>query len=336
MLFVNEKYTPIKNILNHVSEAKNVVSEADNSWGEKFESIICDAMNNRGKIPGGVSKYTSDIEANMTASPEEVYANIYNSLKDKTKGFGEFHKLANSDVEVSDEWRELGMYDAFKATPNKTPKTDIISGNNKYRISIKSGVGARLMSGAICETIATLRAAATGDYKKTFDDLFNDLLSSGAKTRARIHGSTSAILKKLKGKDTSEDEDESAILRINAVKSRLDDLMKTAEGKLREDILMEATTGDVKFGEGNPGSANFVLIWNPNNGICELYKAKEYVDKFGSNYAIRTAYKSSSVKLRDPKTGEEYKTGDYDTWMVLSIVDTTPAPKTKSTSKKKL
>jgi len=329
MLFVNEKYTPIHKIINETKVTdEDKVYEADNSWGEKFESIICDAMNNKGKLPKGGSAYASDIEANMTATPEEVYANVYNSLKTKLKGFGELHKLANSDVEVSDEWRELGMYDEFKATPNKTPKTDIISGNSKYKISIKSGIGARLMSGAICETIATLRAAAEGEYKKLFDDLFTDLLSSGAKTRARIHGSTSAILKKLKGKDQSDDEDENAILRINAVKSKLDEVMKKAEGKLRENILMEATTGDVKFGKGD-GAANYVLIWNPNDGTCELYNAKDYVDKFGSHYAIRTAYKSSSVKLRDPETGEEYKTGDYDTWMVLSIVDTTPAPKTK-------
>ena len=330
MLIVNEKYNSLDRIFNEKHTSR--LFEADNSWGEKFESIICDAMNHKGKLPKGGSAYAADIESNMTSTPEEVYANIYNSLKNSLKGFGELYKLPNKDVEVTDKWRELGMYDEFKATPNKTPKTDIISSNGKYKISVKSGIGARLMSGAICETIATLRAASDGEYRQLFDDLFADLLSSGAKTRARIHGSTSAILKKLKGKDQSDDEDEIAILRINAVKSKLDEVMKKAEGKLRENILMEATTGDVKFGKG-PGSANRVLIWNPNNGICELYKAKDYVDKFGNHYAIRTAYKSSSVKLKDPVTGEEHKTGDYDTWMVLSIVDTTPAPKIKKKSK---
>ena len=324
MLVVSNKYESLNRILE-----RKVINEADNSWGEKFESIICDAVKNKGKLPKGGSAYESDILENMTASPAEVYANVYNSLKmlDGTNPY----KLENSAVEVTPEWKKLGMYDEFKAVPNNTPKSDIVAG--KYKISIKSGVGARLMSGAICETIATLRAAATDEYKQLFDDLFTDLLNSGAKTRARIHGSTSAILKKLKGKTTSDDEDENAILRINAVKSKLDEVMKTAEGKLREAILMEATTGAVKFGKNSDGRATHVLIWDPNNGTCKLYTAKDYVKEFGDHYAIRTAYKSSSVKLTDPETGEKYKTGDYDTWMVLSIVDTTPAPKLKNSKK---
>lgn len=311
MLIVNSKNESLDYVLN----AGKTVNEADNSWGEVFESIICEAWNNKGKVPGD-SRYAAELKSHKL-SPETVYKNIYTSLKSKMKSAGSLRKLPNSEAEVTQEWIELGRYKEFDATPNNTPKTDIISDNGKFRISVKESTGARLMSGAMSETMATLLAAATDKDREKLLNLLDSLI--GLKTRARINGTTKSVLNRLKGKDSSDDPDEAAIIRINAIKTEIDNMLKSISSEMRNAILIEAASGAVKFGKDSPACANYILTWDPKTGDCELTDVKEFIKSHGDKYKIKTAYKSSSVKMKDPATGKEVKTGQYDSWMVMSI-----------------
>lgn len=314
MLFVNEKYNSINSILSNTNEAKEVVSEADNSWGEIFESIICEAYNNKGKVPEK-SQYAATVES-RGMSPQTLYKNIYDSLK-KYK-MPHIRKLENANP-VTDEWYRLGLYKESGSTPNNTPKTDILGG--KFHISVKEGSGARLMSGAVNESIATIRAAIESlndaDLNKEVNDLFNKLKSVG--TRARLSSAdltVGAIKKKYKGISYSNDdldEDERKVLTIEELKIEFNEFVAKVNSNkdIREAIIREALTGTVKFGKDSTSCANYILTWE-NDGTCHLYTIDEFYNEFGSHYRVKSAFKSSAVTRKGVRVGR-------DIWMVLSI-----------------
>lgn len=150
-----------------------------------------------------------------------VYENIYKSLvpqlgisidvdnKDTWIPVKEIDKLQTSECAVTDQWEELGKYKQFSSRPNKTPKTDLIY--KDIHISVKSGVGARLMSGGICETLATIGAAiknTTGhDDMETKLTELTDYINNNGGTRIKINASCRTILNRLvkAGKLTPEE-----------------------------------------------------------------------------------------------------------------------------------
>lgn len=220
--------------------------------------------------------------------------------------------------DTTEEWYELGMY---TKKPNTTPKTDIIVSSKKgVKISVKEESGARLMSGAINETIATIRVAVeeSGDValKEFAESIFEKL--KGHDTRGRIKGTTAGILKKLKLREDPnaepEDKSEKVIWYIEQAKRELAALIKEIKKfpKAYRALLHEAITGEVKFGKDNPACANYVLTWN-DKGECDVYDVDEYINKFGASYKIYATYKSSSVKVAGVKSGER------DSWMVMSL-----------------
>ena len=320
MLFVNKKYESIQSLMSKtINEDKSTsdkVFEADNSWGEIFESIICEAYNNKGKVPNG-SKYLPIIEGrNLDAN--KLYQTIYNSLK-KYK-MPKIEKLGNVKGSVTSEWIKLGLYKESGTAPNNTPKTDIIGG--KFHISVKEGTGARLMSGAVNESIATIRAAIksldNAELNKEVNDIFAKLKSVG--TRARLSSSdvtVGGVKKKYKGVDyTNADltDDERKVLTIEELKKEFNEFVAkiNSDHSIKEAIIREALTGAVKFGENSESCANYILTWDAD-GTCHLYTIDEFYAKYGSHYKVKAAFKSSSVtNAKGDKVGR-------DIWMVLSI-----------------
>jgi hypothetical protein len=81
------------------------------------------------------------------------------------KGINKKFKKLSSIFDTTDVWKKLGEY---TKSPNKTPKTDIISEDGKYKISVKKFGGSQLMSGSEQETRATLLSCI--DYIDNEDD----------------------------------------------------------------------------------------------------------------------------------------------------------------------
>lgn len=295
-------------------EELNMIFEADNSWGEIFESIICEAWNSQGKTLGDYAK-----EAEKRGiDPDTLAKNIYDCLS-KTGIISDkltLNKLDNVP-DTTQTWYDLGLY---TKKPNTTPKTDIISNDNSVKISVKEESGARLMSGAVNETIATIRVAIeeSGDaaLKEFAEGIFEKL--KGQSTRGRIKGTTASILKKLKlREDPSQepnDESEKVIWQIEQAKNELAALIEEIKKfpKAYRALLHEAITGEVKFGKESPATANYILTWD-KKGNCQMYGIDEYINKFGNSYKIYATYKSSSVKV------DGVKTGARDSWMVMTL-----------------
>ena len=301
----------MKNLFEYLQN----IFEADNSWGEIFESVICEAWNSQGKSLGKYEEFV----AKKGLNPQEVCQNIYKCIIEANilSPGDELSKL-NNVPETTSEWYELGMY---TKKPNTTPKTDIISDKKGIcKISVKEESGARLMSGAVNETIATMRAAVNNSGNKEVQDFVDEIVNElkDKKTRGRIVGTTKAILKKLSLRDDKEvapeDESERVIWEIERSKERLAALIEHLKKfpDVYHALLKEAITGEVKFGKNNAACANYILTWN-NKGECQIYTTDDYIDKFGKDYKIYATYKSSSVKL------DGVKSNTRDSWMVMTL-----------------
>lgn len=301
--------------MKNLFEYLQTILEADNSWGEVFESVICEAWNSQGKSLG---KYT-DFVAKKGLNPQEVCENIYKCIIEANilSPDDELAKLENSP-DTTQEWYDLGMY---TKKPNTTPKTDIISDKKGLcKISVKEESGARLMSGAVNETIATIRAAVNNSGNKEVQDFVNEIVNElkDKKTRGRITGTTKNILKKLSLRTDKEvppeDESEKIIWEIEQAKEKLAALIEHLKKfpDVYHALLKEAITGEVKFGKNNPACANYILTWD-NKGKCYIYTTDDYIEKFGKEYKIYATYKSSSVKI------EGVKSSARDSWMVMTL-----------------
>lgn len=180
----------------------------------------------------------------------------------------ELYKLPNVKS-ATKEWKTLGNY---KKDPNKTPKTDIISKDGKYRISLKKAKdGSQLMSGGECESRATLMSCI--DYLKSEDDknLLRELCALEWKTPSKT-GQTAK--ERRKAGDTE-------ILSIDAynkdLSSKLNNIIVN-NPDFKRAVMYEAATGEIKFGKGAPASANYVFVWDDVSNNNHLYTVDEYID----------------------------------------------------------
>ena len=165
---------------------------------EVFENVICHALKYNGVMPKEYDQvYINAIIKSCVAEPkkgeksptgnakrkiaESVFKNIYDSLQHSVlKNVKDLHTL-NGHQPVTPEWTALGYYDRYGCRPSGVPKTDVISG--EFHVSIKEKTsGSQLMSGTICETLATINAAAS----KISDDLSKQLLEIEDKLNALV------------------------------------------------------------------------------------------------------------------------------------------------------
>jgi hypothetical protein len=295
------------------------ITESNTKDSTLFECAICEAWNSKGKNLGEYGKQISFI-----TDEKAVAKNIYDSLKKVLPARCKLEKLSRrkSAEAVTDKWRELGLYDS---APDSTPKTDIYAkSGGDYRISIKKmnkkGLAdARFMSGAINESIATVRAAIEivlkGKKNKELEQIdkdFQDLINY--QSRTRFAGKTGEIRKGLiaNGKPMTDSEKMLVILDETKEKyiSVITHLNKYPD--LFLEIVKEAATGRVKFGPNAPETANYVLLWD-TSGNCMFENIDDYVESHINQIKMTVQYKSDSVKLKGVKTGE------YDAWLTLQL-----------------
>ena len=226
---------------------------------------------------------------------------------------GRLRKLSNSNKSVSSTWIKLGD---FKSRPMSTPKTDVITEDNKIRLSLKNFGGSQAMSGARNESVATIKTALLmymdemGDtpesetIKNGFDILFNKEWGK--------HKSDKTI-KQLKSEEDNEmikKHDE----MINSFNGWLDNNVNN-NNVLKKYLLLEAMSGKCKFlpNDIDPSTntkelvnrlstidslslqePNYVFTWSldsVNKPYCK--PIREYVDSVIDKTRIYLRWKSS-------------------------------------------
>ena len=226
-----------------------------------------------------------------TDSKLEQLMVFYNQNEDSCKRMSTPLSVINSELyklpsiqSTTKDWKSLGLY---KRDPNKTPKTDIISKDGKYRISVKKAKsGSQLMSGGEHESRATLMSCI--DYIKSDKD--KQLLRELCALEWHIPTKT--------GKTAGErrKNGDAEILSIDAYNKDMTNKLNyiiANNPAFKRAVMYEAATGEIKFGKNNPASANYVLIWDDVHNNNHLYTIDEYVDSKINSATFSIGFKTA-------------------------------------------
>ena len=293
---------------------------------QDFEELICFAYNKQYKIFNsdeenynavGISSNKKDNLLNYY----KVNSNVINKLAEVLhkscpclKGYG---KLKNfKGTKITKEWAEL--YDAG-VTPNATPKTDIISLDNKYCISLKEFGGSQLMSAKLNEAKATLLFACDylddKDVKEILPILAN-LLNINESDKKRKEN-TEDIFDEfgpddLHGKTLSQmiKDDPEFAKRIKKSKEKgknfekqLNELIISKYPKYKEALYKEAMTGIHKFTKDSHCAANCVFVWDDVKiENTKLYSIDEYYEHIKDKSKVSVDFKSWPTSNRSGQT----------------------------------
>lgn len=229
----------------------------------------------------------------------------------------------DSESEASKTWQKIGTIvgdDKSKIKPDKTPKTDIISSNNKLRISLKKTTGAQLMSGKQNEAVATIITAlhrTFGVEEKWPKDLvmFKKLLTTSR--WATIKSDSKIKISELKRKTdrTPEEEEMLKIVRQgeHAISGIRDKLLKliSSNKQFENNLLYEAITGNTKFGgkfnsiSKDKSIANYLLTWSMEDPKANhIYTISQYIKHLQTtvhpkySFSYKTSGKTAYISFR--------------------------------------
>lgn len=233
-----------------------------------------------------------------------------------------YKKLKNTINDITNEWESLFKLDNSK--PNKTPKTDIISIDGKYRISLKKSGGSQLMSAQTDEAKATLICSVDDVEEKYKDKILDRLISqdmlnimqdntkSWKKRNEEIedifamfgqedlHGKTLTQMKK---------EDPEIMRRYEESRKKgknfevmLNELLKNYPS-YKSSFYIEAMSGKHKFGKDSFACANFIFVWNdikPDKST--IYTPIEYYDLIKNKSKVVVDFKSWPTSNKSGQT----------------------------------
>lgn len=198
----------------------------------------------------------------------------------------ELYKLPNVNATTKD-WYDLGDYKRYSKSPDKTPKTDVISADGKFKLSLKKTGGAQLMSGAECESRATMMSCIDTITNEEDKQLLLNLLKDNW-YKPKNDGRT--ISQKIADGDEELINAKASIknmtIVINDILQRNPDFKRT--------LIYEAATGTIKFGKDSPATANYVFVWDDISNNNHLYTIDEYVDHCYNSARFSFDFKTSS------------------------------------------
>ena len=222
-------------------------------------------------------------------SPEMI-DNAKKVLKSANLTGGDFAQhLGSGTADTTDFWRSYGAI-------NKTPKTDLIIGDNK--ISLKVG-SSQLMSGAGNELTATFYAAlknSPNTKQEIIEDITADIKDVFVKGTTKAGNVRQA-------KQAGDDEAlNKAVEKMGDLKKDIEDLLEN-DSDFKTEFAYEAATGAQKFG-GNEGTANSVLAVASDYSKGKLNQiTKEYASEIANKMKLDINMKSGSEKINKLKTG---------------------------------
>lgn len=303
---------------------------------QDFESLICLAYNLKNnalnqneqkdlveaeklqeKLADGIIKEDEISESDYAklyylAHKKEIDACVEPLFKNFKQRTGiRFDKLPEKD-DSSQIWKEFGKINGAEYSPNNTPKTDIISSDNKQRVSCKRAKGAQLMSGAQSESVATIITAlyrTFGKYEnwpkniKVFKkQLTNKAWKSIKFPTARGVGDLKRATDLTPEEQATLNELRKGEEELSDIKQVLADLIQTNK-RFENNLLYEAATGNTKFGgeinkvSNAPNVANIVLVWDDKDPAKnEAYDISDYIKHIQKSGKVKysISYKTSS------------------------------------------
>ena len=287
----------MKTLSNYINE--QYINENRNmSLAEKMEILICFAHNSA--FMSNDAKNMNYIINTCNISSDESYPLIkmFNDNKSTylkmveplNKIYAGLKKLPDGACPITSEFLNAACYDYIPTT--MPGKTDIISKDGKYRISVKKIGGAHLCSGSVHDTRGIMLTCA--DKLKTDEDRekLNALLNPEFwYENDNIYNTITDIVKDENHKLYNE------IVNAKNINAKLQAEFTELFAKnpeFRKAVIREATTGEHKYGEGSAASANYVFTWDdkdPKNSHLET--VDEFLRKFYNKLNIEVGTASS-------------------------------------------
>lgn len=282
----------------------NTKLKEDGFWepdAQDFEVVIAYGFNE--KLNPGYIQNIDIAGGQMPENKKQLIVEYYENNKQMIDAITNCIKSASPigkcpSGSVTQDWVNLGSFKELNHTPNRTPKTDLISTDKKVKISLKKSTGAQLMSGGYCESKATIYSAI--DEIQDEDDK-KELLEVMGIPWADFRQSKMSVAERRKQNDKD-------IFKFDDIHRNADKVinkMCSKYSKFKEKILIEATTGNIKFGKNSDQSANYVLLWNDVN-----LNENKFLD--AQKYAIESARKNVKIYIN-------YKSAGKNSWGALRI-----------------
>ena len=263
-----------------------------NPSAEDMESVVAFAVNklldpdyddikNIKYVCNDKTDKESQKQENLLNYYQDEYKFINNCAEVLKECNSRLHKLLTGKETVTDKWVELGRYKETHDSTNATPKTDLVSEDNKYKISLKKSGGSQLMSGSYNESLATILAAANS-AKLSNDEI--DIIKATLSTPwVKLRGNQKGVSKqKIEGSDEIKEQINNAEYSAKILNEFLNNMFDSNK-KFKEAFIREAMTGETKFGKNSPLAANYVFVWSEQASQNKLYTIDEYIDHCMSN-----------------------------------------------------
>ena len=289
-------------------EAPEELELKEGKLGIKLIKEASDKVSGQDAEVLGVALWNASVIGKL---PKELsqYKQVYDALGKYTKKYKvPIEKFSGQSITTSEFWKE----ETGKSSDE--PKTDLISDNNKLRLSAKKGA-AQLMSAEKKEAKATVLAAARTAKLDSVAitnlmKLINDFATATKTEKLNTGELKKADPKKLKSKVNIEarkiiDKAEKVQKQLEVELNKL--FNDNAQFKLA--FAYEAMTGHDKFSDVR-GEANFVIAFN--NAFTDV--KLEDISKLSSPMVktiadkcnVRVAFKSSSYKIGGEKAGYRF------------------------------
>lgn len=290
-----------------------IIESRDMKEAEKMELLVCYAHNsafmkgniernmffsNSGhSVPKDWKKYVLD---KFNNDPEKYIQMV----KPLSKIMSGFKKLQDGASPITNEFLKYAQYNYI---PTRMPgKTDIISNDGKYRISVKKNGGAQLCSGSVHDTRGIMLSCAdvlSDEDRAKLEALLNPILwyeNSDMKN-------TITDIKKNKNHQFYND-----IINAENINKELElaffDIF-ARNPKFRKAVIREACTGEHKYGPGAEACANYFYTWDESNPEkSKLETADEFLTRFYNHFNIEVG-----DGISDPEK-DEFRVCFYSTY----------------------
>lgn len=255
-----------------MSRLNNYLTER--SAGEDMETAIIECWNT-GTIPPKLNDRIT----------QDGVTNIVKQLRSLGVS-GSARRIGAGQIPVSAKWKSYG-YNQNKSIP----KTDIIIG--EYKISLKTGDGAQLMSGDKAETLATFYAAIelSGLNPTLYEGVLKQVQTF---KKGTIFDPGHIGVQKLHQQNLDDDLLREAYKVIDAVGKNIEDAIQSNEA-FSKAFALEAMTGMIKFG-GSEGTCTHILSVSWDGSVVKYYECTDesYLKHISSQMKPSVSMKSAS------------------------------------------
>lgn len=314
--------------VNYIASLKDSKSAKINSKNEDVRNDVISYYYKNSDWLNGIAKSISDyFKGKKDAKAPESIRKLPNSENNTSEGWWGTDKTPKTDLISEDKKLKFslkkadtgaqamsGKYDESRSTIIKVLDKLLKDPDKAKTAKLKSKLNAAIKL-AQDKTITDLKSAIKNlkesDVKNsrisdnTIIGIIKDTLfrvSSDVESSKKIDGWLTDSKETAKIKSLINDEMQKSAYDIGAAvhqeMSKILFAILESDDELKEAIVREAMTGEIKFGENSPATANYTLSWQEGKATCAIESIYDYIK-------AKTKYITSTINFKG-SVGKSY------------------------------